>query len=186
MEYLTQETEAVIEESLQTQSTITLSLPDGAEQTKVYKRPQNGVYQHTLNLTKEALQHMTAHAEAVFPYECCGFFYGKDGEIRKISYAQAVENSKDGDQRRRFEISPFDYMKAEQFALNHNLDLLGIYHSHPNHVALPSVHDQKQAVPFFSYIIVSVRDGHTDHVLSWQLDNEGVFEEEKITVESER
>jgi proteasome lid subunit RPN8/RPN11 len=134
-----------------------------------------------LYLTEEAKNTIHTHALDTFPNECCGFFYGRDDEHRRfIELAVPVENSKEGDQRRRFEISPFDYMKAEQKAIELGLDLLGIYHSHPLHPAIPSIHDLKQAVPVFSYIIVSVNEDEVADTRSWILNEHGEFEEEKI------
>ncbi|MEL7533535.1 MAG: M67 family metallopeptidase [Bacteroidota bacterium] len=141
--------------------------------------PTQSVYL-PLNISAEALSTMVSDAEARFPNECCGFFYGKDDEQRKITLAKAVINSKEGDQRRRFEISALDYMKAERFAMENDLSLLGIYHSHPNHPAIPSEHDRKQAVPTFSYIILSIQEGEFDHLRSWQLNPEEQFEEEYL------
>jgi proteasome lid subunit RPN8/RPN11 len=60
-------------------------------------------------------------------------------------------------------------MKAEQYALLYDTTLIGVYHSHPQHPAIPSEHDLKQALPFFSYIIVSVLDGKSDNLFSWRL-----------------
>jgi len=129
-------------------------------------------------IKQDALREMILHAEQTFPNECCGFFYGHENEDREISTIQISPNTKEGDQRRRFQISAVDYMKAERYAMEHNLTLLGIYHSHPNHPAIPSEHDLKQAMPYFSYIIISVQEGVYDHVRSWKLDDEGKFEEE--------
>ena len=138
-----------------------------------------------LSVNKEAYDGMIAHAEETFPYECVGFFYGiENAENRQILVALGVKNNKKGDQRRRFEVDPHDYLYAEQFAEKNGLTLLGIYHSHPNHPAIPSEHDLKQAVPYFSYIIISVLEGRTDIVRSWQLNiDTNQFEEEKIEVE---
>jgi len=133
-----------------------------------------------LTISPEALQLMYDHAESTFPNECCGFFYGQDNEVRQVEVAVEVTNSKDGDQRRRFSISPTDYMKAEKHALENKTTLLGVYHSHPNHPAIPSEHDLKQAFPFFSYIIVSVNDGKIADLRSWQLNEEGSFVEEEV------
>ncbi|MEL6639038.1 MAG: M67 family metallopeptidase, partial [Bacteroidota bacterium] len=102
------------------------------------------------------------HAREAFPDECCGFLYGDEKNGRRISVAQRVDNAKEGDQRRRFEISPLDYLRAERYALERGLDLLGIYHSHPQHPAIASAHDLEKALPFFSYVIVSVMDGAID------------------------
>ncbi len=134
-----------------------------------------------LKINDEALQLMQAHAKSTYPYECVGFFYGNDeGEIRVIDVAKEVTNSKDGDQRRRFEVSPMDYMKAERYAAENNLGLLGIYHSHPDHPAIPSEHDLKFAQPFFSYIIISVMKGEVADTRSWALDETEKFAEETI------
>ena len=91
-----------------------------------------------------------------------------------------VTNSKEGDQRRRFAISDMDYLRAERHAAKEGLTLLGVYHSHPLHPAIPSEHDLAVALPYFSYIIVSVQPEGTDHVRSWQLDDSRQFDEEHI------
>ena len=128
-----------------------------------------------------------------FPDECCGFLLGReetDG-TRLILDILVVDNSKAGDKTRRFEISPLDYMTAEQHALDHNWTLLGIYHSHPKHPAVPSEHDRKAAQPFFSYVIISVLEGGAEgqslspagysiNLRSWLLNEEEQFEEEQI------
>lgn len=134
-----------------------------------------------IHLNSEVIQTVNAHAREAFPNECCGFLYGNESAGRSITLAQRVENSKAGDQRRRFEISPLAYLKAEQFALENDLQLLGIYHSHPNHPAIASVHDLEKAMPFFSYVIVSVMDGKIADTKSWKL-KEGIreFAEEEV------
>ena len=134
-----------------------------------------------MNLGQDALLTMTKDAERAFPNECCGFFYGlEEGGERRILTSTAVENSKEGDQRRRFLISDLDYMRAERHAAKTGMTLLGVYHSHPLHPAIPSEHDLAVALPFFSYIIVSVQPEGTHHVRSWQLDNQRQFSEETI------
>lgn len=136
------------------------------------------MYSTTLNPTAEKI--IREHGEKDFPNECVGFLYGTEkDEIRTIELARPIINSKDGDQRRRFEVSPIDYMKAEQYALLNDTTLIGVYHSHPQHPAIPSEHDLKQALPFFSYIIVSVLDGKSDKLFSWRLNETGEkFEQE--------
>ena len=118
-----------------------------------------------------------------FPDECCGFLFGREEHdgTRQVLDILVVDNSKQGDKRRRFEISPLDYMTAEQHALDHDWTLLGVYHSHPNHPAIPSEHDRVAAQPYFSYVIVSVIDNKIDHVRSWLLNDNHQFEEEEIT-----
>ncbi|HKH59617.1 MAG TPA: M67 family metallopeptidase, partial [Flavitalea sp.] len=91
-----------------------------------------------------------------------------------------VNNAKEGDKRRRFEISAKDYLKGEQYALEKELQFLGVYHSHPNHPAIPSEHDRVAAQPYFSYIIISVLSNQTTHMRSWRLNDSFQFEEEEI------
>ena len=135
---------------------------------------------NTMIISTEARQKMRQHAEEEYPNECCGFFYGKDGDSRQVQVARAVSNVKQGNKHRRFEIDPLDYQKAERYALDNELDLLGVYHSHPDHPAEPSEHDRSVALPWFSYIIISVEDGHTADIRSWRLNDERQFEEESI------
>jgi proteasome lid subunit RPN8/RPN11 len=126
------------------------------------------------------LAEMKAHALAIYPDECCGFLYGTEqtDSSRMITKILEVNNSKTGDKRRRFEISGKDYMLAEKFALENDILLLGIYHSHPNHPAIPSEHDRVAALPYFSYVILSITPGTIDHIRSWQLNDLSQFEEE--------
>jgi proteasome lid subunit RPN8/RPN11 len=72
-------------------------------------------------------------------------------------------------------------MLAEKFAVENDVQLLGIYHSHPNHPAIPSEHDRVAALPYFSYVILSVKDGSIDHIRSWRLNDVSQFEEENFT-----
>ena len=133
-----------------------------------------------LDISEEALKVMKEHAEEAYPNECCGFFYGAEDGKRNIEEARRVTNSKEGDQRRRFEVSPRDYMQAELYAEKSGKTLLGVYHSHPDHPARPSEYDLKQAMPYFSYIILSVQKGKVADITSWQLDENKAFAEEKI------
>lgn len=116
-----------------------------------------------------------------FPDECCGFMFGKEeGETRTITKSLPVLNSKEGDKRRRFEISPMDYMNAERYADENSLLLLGIYHSHPNHPSIPSEHDRVAAQVYFSYVIISIQEREFNTIQSWRLNESSQFEEEQI------
>ena len=131
-----------------------------------------------LHIEPEVLAAVHSHLEAGYPNEAVGFLYGSESAVRHITAHLPVENAKPGDQRRRFEVSPVDYLRAEAYAETQGLELLGIYHSHPDHPAQPSEHDLKSALPFFSYLIVSVRNGQAGETTSWQLDEAGQFREE--------
>lgn len=136
-----------------------------------------------ITLDPSAAEVVNRHAVEAFPLECCGFLYGDESSGRMITLAVPVANSKEGDQRRRFEISPRDYLSAERFALENNTTLLGIYHSHPNHPAIASQHDLAVAMPFFSYVIVSVMEGAIADLKSWKLKDEvREFQEETVRI----
>jgi proteasome lid subunit RPN8/RPN11 len=135
-----------------------------------------------ISLAQQALAIIEKHGLEDYPYECCGFLYGSETEIRFIQEAKPVLNKVSENRRRRFEISPLDYLAAERHAVEKKFNLLGIYHSHPDHPAVPSIHDFRQAVPYFSYIIVSISNGRAEAVRSWQLNDDGYFMEEKINL----
>lgn len=136
-------------------------------------------------IDKDQMKQMKNHALESYPLECCGFIFGEDHiDGRKVLEVQPARNSKQGDQRRRFEIDPWDYLKAERYALANELTLVGIYHSHPDHPAKPSEYDLRQAVPFFSYLILSIEKDGVKKITSWQLDQDQQFEEENIEVKN--
>jgi proteasome lid subunit RPN8/RPN11 len=133
-------------------------------------------------LEPEAKKLMIADAINTFPDECCGFLFGiEKRDERVVTDILIVNNAREGDKRRRFEISAKDYLKAERYAENNNLQLLGVYHSHPNHPAIPSEHDRIAAQPWFSYIIISVLEKKPGLIRSWRLNDNHQFEEEKLT-----
>ncbi|MGB8190781.1 MAG: M67 family metallopeptidase [Chitinophagaceae bacterium] len=135
-----------------------------------------------INIKPNAKEIIITDAISSFPDECCGFFYGvEDAEgNRTITNVLVVNNAKEGDKRKRFEISAKDYLKAEQFADEHKLQFLGVYHSHPNHPAVPSETDRLSAQPYFSYIIISVYDGALKDIRSWTLNESFQFDEEIV------
>ena len=130
----------------------------------------------------DAEQVMFEDAMTAFPDECCGFMYGMtEGDVRVISKALPINNAATENRKRRFVISPMDYLKGERYAVENDLELLGIYHSHPNHPAIPSEHDRVAAQPFFSYVIISVNEDGVKSVRSWILNDENQFDEEALT-----
>ena len=135
-----------------------------------------------IHLSDDAIDKIYKDALQSFPNECCGFLLGldKDGN-RTITNIIEVTNISSEDLRRRFLISPSDYLQAEKHAEENYLSLLGIYHSHPDHPAIPSETDRLSAQPYFSYLILSVVQGQVSHVRSWQLNENDQFEEEQIS-----
>ncbi|GHV13064.1 hypothetical protein FACS189491_07310 [Spirochaetia bacterium] len=110
--------------------------------------------------------------ERAYPNECCGVLLGAllDDNRKLIENILPIENKREeAEQYHRFEIQPEDYMRAEKTARSQGRDVLGFYHSHPDHPAKPSGFDQDHALPFYSYIIVAVEEGKAAEMTSWEL-----------------
>lgn len=128
------------------------------------------------------LRQIQKHLESAYPHEACGFLLGTQTiGHRHITSHYEVENRSTENLRRRFVIDPLDYMRAEKWVLQSDKQLLGIYHSHPDHPAIPSVHDLEYAQPFFSYFIHSIQGGHMTVTRSFRL-LDGKLAEEIFTV----
>jgi proteasome lid subunit RPN8/RPN11 len=140
-------------------------------------------------LTAEVERRIREEGERGWPNECCGFVLGAlENGGKRADFVLPVENNWEaGEQYHRFVISPEDFMRAEAEARRGKKELLGIYHSHPDHPARPSGYDKEQALPFYSYLIVSVRGStagpRAEELTSWELsDKRDQFLEEKITL----
>jgi proteasome lid subunit RPN8/RPN11 len=111
-----------------------------------------------------------AHGEETYPHECCGFMLGSaaDGEQRIVEIRRQA-NEREDSRENRFIISPAEFKAAESAARSAGLQLVGIYHSHPDSPARPSAYDRDHAWPWFSYVIVSVTKGSAGEAHAWQL-----------------
>jgi len=119
------------------------------------------------------------HGTETYPNECCGALIGRDGVVTATF---ALPNTTEEGPRRRFLVRPDDYRQAEKQARDAGGDLLGFYHSHPDHPARPSQYDLDHAWPYFSYIIVSVRAGAPEDMTSWRLrEDRSTFDQEDLT-----
>jgi proteasome lid subunit RPN8/RPN11 len=130
----------------------------------------------------DTLDAIGAHALRDYPHECCGALLGTiGGERRAVAAILPIGNASDDDRRRRFSVSPRDYLRAEREAEARGLLLLGFYHSHPDHPARPSETDRHYAQPGFSYPIITVTADGAGPIRSWRIDApEGEYEEEEI------
>jgi proteasome lid subunit RPN8/RPN11 len=106
------------------------------------------------------------HGEETYPHECCGALVGGGG---RVTAAVPLPNTTEEGPRRRFLVRPSDYRLAEQQAAAHNGELLGFYHSHPDHPARPSQFDLDHAWPNFAYVIVSVQAAVAHEMTVWFL-----------------
>jgi proteasome lid subunit RPN8/RPN11 len=142
--------------------------------------------QSLIRIRDEQVEAIKRQAEAEYPNECCGLLIGTiadEGHTRVVSEIYPVKNSWEGSQRDRMLIAPLDYARAERESLKKGLGVVGDYHSHPDHPAVPSTFDLEHSPwPMMSYIVVSVRDGQADEVRSWEIaeDRSQFFEEEIV------
>jgi proteasome lid subunit RPN8/RPN11 len=150
-------------------------------------------------LTVEHLEIIRTEAERVYPHECCGVLLGFLTEDRKfiVEEVRPTENVWNGSAIAEFErlapgarmgeskrgnyaIAPQDLLRVQKQARDRNLNIIGIYHSHPDCPAIPSEFDRQVAWQEYSYIIISVTGGKAGEVKSWRLDDDHQFQQEEI------
>lgn len=131
-----------------------------------------------VTLADEVIAAIRDHGRETYPNECCGALIGRQG---RVAEAFKLPNTTEEGPRRRFLVRPDDYRAAEARASTAGAELLGFYHSHPDHPAVPSQYDLDHAWPFFSYVIVSVRNAEPHELRSWRLrDDRSGFDEETL------
>ncbi len=144
-------------------------------------------------LTPEQILSIRTHAESTYPEECCGLLLGRvTGGVKTLVEVWPTDNAWSAEaednwpeekgltERRRYAIRPADMLRAMKHGRDRTLEIIGIYHSHPDCPAVPSECDRTMAWPQYSYIIVSVQQGSSEDLRSWSLDAEGNFQAEEI------
>jgi proteasome lid subunit RPN8/RPN11 len=140
-----------------------------------------------VKISRALLDQIHRHLESGYPNEACGVMLGKDGIITEIV---SVDNERTGQPasggesaRNRYLIDPLAYIKVEKDADRRNIQVLGIYHSHPDVAARPSETDRQAGFPNLSYLIVSVVKGKAVESRSWRLrDDYSQFDEEPVEI----
>src|SRR6185437_11570930 len=126
-----------------------------------------------IKIDKQAWDTIVAHAEAKFPNECCGALLGKQGiggiddHVKNVTAAVPLENAYAGAQGARYELRPEDLLEADRKARAVGLDLIGIFHSHPDCDAYFSKTDLENSCPWYSFVVLSVKGGKFDHAASF-------------------
>lgn len=139
-----------------------------------------------LTIRREAIKEMEAHLEAAYPNEGAGLLLGTaDGAGKRVEAVLPLANRWQGsEQTHRFLLGPQDLLRGEQEAAQRGLDVIGIFHSHPDHPAEPSGFDREWALPWYSYVITTVRQGRTTQHRSWLLkDDRSDYDEEELRVD---
>ena len=120
-------------------------------------------------ITRDQLQFIMNHARSTYPEECCGFLLGRDSDPRIIVRALSAQNTNRSSRKNRFNIDPMELVRADEEARRANLDLIGIYHSHPDAPPQPSQVDLENTWPWYTYLVVSVQNGEPKGVAAWIL-----------------
>jgi proteasome lid subunit RPN8/RPN11 len=130
------------------------------------------------------LQAISHHASVSYPEECCGVLIGHAGEEASPTIVErilSVGNEREDSRHNRYVISPETILAAQKEARALGLEIVGYYHSHPDHPARPSDFDREHAWPGLSYLIVAVERGRVAEARSWRLtDDRESFDEEVI------
>jgi proteasome lid subunit RPN8/RPN11 len=123
-----------------------------------------------LRLRAEHSARIHAHLCDAYPEEGCGVLLGRDAdEARAVERVVPFENRREDERHHRYLIAPEQLLLAEQEGREAGLDLVGFFHSHPDHPASPSAFDLEHAWPYYSYLIVSVEGGRVADARSWRL-----------------
>lgn len=147
-------------------------------------------------IKKDAYEGMIKHCESGYPYEVCGVMIGNGENIttyrqcKNLISEDTVEtefkNSNKLDKERlrdRFELDPKSYMEADEWARSEGLEILGIYHSHPDHPSKPSETDRQIASPFWGYIIFSIYEAKFNDARLWFINEDDYqFEQGEFNV----
>lgn len=137
----------------------------------------------TLLIPAEVAEEIRRAGEAGYPHEICGVLVGEEGEPRRVARAVPAPNRTEEDRKRRYFLDPLAYAKIEREADARDESVLGFYHTHPDHPALPSETDRQGAAPWpgFSFLILAVEKGKAVVWTSWRLDaTNGLFVEEVV------
>ena len=138
-----------------------------------------------LEISNEILDQVLAHGENAYPEEGAGFLLGSaEGEQRLVVAILGLINAREDTARHnRYLLTAQDYLRGEQEGERLGLDVLGVFHSHPDHPNRPSEYDREWAMPWFSYLITSVQGGRAVESRAWRLaEDRSAFIEETIQV----
>lgn len=154
----------------------------------------------SLKLTRQHLEAIQRHGAGDYPSECCGVLLGKaKGSEKEVTEVVPLKNLRtdparaqellpvdDLNQetdRNRFLVDPLEQMRVEKDARVRGLEVLGYYHSHPDHPARPSQYDREHAWPWYAYVILSVKRGAAKDLTCWVLaEDRSNFEADEVVV----
>ena len=140
-----------------------------------------------MRITRPVLMEIRQQLSTAYPAEACGLLVGERTAGNEVRVRRAVPmpngRTVDGAARNRYVIAPDDYRSAEAEARAAGLEIVGVYHSHPDVAARPSAYDEEHAWPWFGYLIVSVARGEVVEERAWELTDDRRFVERTLETE---
>jgi proteasome lid subunit RPN8/RPN11 len=135
-----------------------------------------------VKISKSLLERIEGHGKRAYREECCGFLLGRlNGSSKSVEDVVEIENERKDERQRRYLITPEAYVKVDAQARERGLEILGFYHSHPDHPAHPSQYDLEHAWSWFFYLITSVENGQPKETTCWVLrEDRSAFDQELI------
>ncbi len=135
-------------------------------------------------ISQDKINEIQKYAESSYPHECCGLLIGKAGSRKEVLKIYPVKNRNVERAVDRFDMDPYELNQADKDARKSGHDVIGIYHSHPDHPPRPSGFDAERAWAGYSYFIIAVKDGKKEALKSWVFDDSRKeFDEEEIRIE---
>jgi len=138
-----------------------------------------------LRFSQSTYEEIRRHGEEAYPHECCGILIGtSESDVRTVSTVVRCGNTRTDSPQNRYNIDPRELVRAQREAHERGLDIVGFYHSHPDHPARWSQTDFEEAHWIgCSYVITSVENGKATLTNSFALT--GTKEEDKALVNEE-
>ena len=129
------------------------------------------------------------HGEETYPHECCGVLLGRfdDDGTRIVTSLARAGNTRIDSPQNRYNIDPKELVRIQREGREREEDIIGFYHSHPDHPAVPSEYDREHGLPFFHYVVLAVGPESPGEIASYVLsEDRGVFEREELLIESDK
>ncbi|MBI5827862.1 MAG: M67 family metallopeptidase [Deltaproteobacteria bacterium] len=142
-----------------------------------------GIFKSSIIMPRGVYEEIINHARESYPEECCGVLIGATYKDKRVFEVQRAKNTNTERARDRYIIDPRELNFIDKVARTQGLDVIGFYHSHPDHPDKPSQTDRELGQPGYSYIIASVKKGKDVSLRSWIFEEaDEPFKEEKIKV----
>jgi len=137
----------------------------------------------TIQVPRAAIDAIKAHGRSAYPEEGCGYLIGVPGEPRRVDEARPARNVAPEMRDRRYDMDPAETMRLGAELRGTGREILGFFHSHPDHPARPSAFDRERAWDWYTYVIVAVEKGRPVDLRAWRLvetERERSFREEEL------